>query len=256
MNFLPLVLFASSVLILHGGGLRAVDAKPGGVPRIETLRFKVNTSEAFEPFIENAYLVVDSEHHGALLIDPGSQDDQIDAYLSNNGIKLGAILNTHGHMDHTAGNEHYARAFKVKVYAHALDRPMILTDPALMVFLDQEGPVTLGGFRLTVIHVPGHTPGSVAYLLSGALFTGDTLFRDGIGAAWGRTKAQQDDSIQQELHGIRNKLLTLPGDTAVHPGHGEATSISRERTSHAFLKPGALPHSTAPSKLMPPTEKK
>lgn len=154
------------------------------------------------PSTEKAYLVVDPASKGALLIDPGAPDPRLDDYLARKGLVLRAILNSHGHPDHTGGDDYYACRFRVKVYVHRLERPLMLTDPSVMMFFSKTGRVEMGGFHVTILPVPGHTPGSVAYLIQGLLFTGDALFKGGIGVAWGATQAERDRSVQQELGGI------------------------------------------------------
>jgi glyoxylase-like metal-dependent hydrolase (beta-lactamase superfamily II) len=214
----------------------------------EIVLFSLNVGEPSSPFFENAYLVIDPRSKGAILIDPGCPDDRIDDYLFRNGLKLQAILNTHGHLDHTSGNDYYARKFGVKSYAHHQDRPMILSTPTVMIFLTKAGHLNLGGMDLQVLHTPGHTPGSVAYLIHGVLFTGDTLFRGDIGSAWGSTKPEQDLCLQQEIQSIVSALLPLPASTPVYPGHGDKTTLGEERNSNPWLKAGAFSSASPPRK--------
>jgi len=214
-----------------------MEAKPGTPATLMVVRFQVNVGETFNPFLENTYLVVDLASKTALLIDPGAPDPPIDDYIAQHGLRLRAILNTHGHSDHVGGNEYYARKFEVKAYALRQDRPLMMTDPALMVFLDQAGPMDLGGIEMRLLHVPGHTPGSVCYCIQGLLFSGDTLFRGSIGLGWGTTTAERENSLRQEIEGIKQQLLTLPADTQVYPGHEEGTTIGAERTNNPFLGP-------------------
>ncbi len=229
-------------------GFQGAGPKGEAPSKAEVILFPINVGEEFNPFIENAYLVVDPGSRSAILIDPGSPDNRIDDFLSHDNLRLQAILNTHGHLDHTSGNEYYARKYKVKAYAHVLDRPMILTDSSLMVFLAKAGRTDIGGFDLRIIHVPGHTPGSVVYLIQGSLFTGDTLFRGAVGVAWGRTKGERERCLKQEVEGITSKLLPLPADTPVYPGHGDMTTLGMEKENNPLIKLEARHRSTTAGK--------
>jgi len=231
-------LLTSSLFLGPAPGLQKGGSTPEAPSKVEVILFQVNVGEAFDSFLENAYLVVDQASQTALLIDPGAPDSPIDDYLAQHRLKLRAILNTHGHSDHVGGNEYYARKFDVKVYAHRLDQPLILTEPSLMVFLDRAGPMKLGGFEVRLLPVPGHTPGSLCYLIEGLLFSGDTLFHGSIGLGWGTTQAEREGSLRREIEGIKRKLLPLPSDTRVYPGHEGGTTIGAERAHNPFLNPG------------------
>lgn len=181
----------------------------------------------------NAYILFEPDREDALVIDPGADAEGIRAMLG--GRRLAGILLTHGHTDHI-GAVAALRGPDTPVYIHSLDAAM-LTDPGLSlstmtgdaasqgeadVLLD-EGDITVAGIPLTVIHTPGHTPGSVCFRHGDDLFSGDTLFQQG----YGRTDFPGGDVRQMALS--LRRLLALDADIRVHPGHGASTSIGAER---------------------------
>lgn len=189
------------------------------------------------------------EHRPGWIIDAGDNPAQlIDAARANN-VAVQAILFTHAHLDHIMGLGQLIAAFgAVPRYAHAVEHAWF-GDPQLNLSAFAEvGPVsvaapthtiadgdelTLGPTRWRVMHTPGHSPGSVSFVCDGAKFViaGDTLFAGSVGRSDFSTSdpALLDDSL-------RRKLLSLPDDFAVHPGHGPSTTIGRERASNPFLQ--------------------
>jgi glyoxylase-like metal-dependent hydrolase (beta-lactamase superfamily II) len=203
----------------------------------------------------NCSILGDPATREALVIDPGDEVEKILEILRRHRLSVKAIVSTHAHIDHVGGLCKLHQATGAPVMMHrddfalyqALDmqaswigmRTPQLTD--VDQFLKEGDALRWGPFEAHVLHTPGHTPGSLClYLPHGEknvalpqphLFAGDTLFAGSIGRTdlWGGSY----DEIQRSLHG---KLLALPDETLVYPGHGEATTISRERESNPFLR--------------------
>src|SRR5438128_2409551 len=200
------------------------------------------------PFDENSYVIGLGDRPNVLVIDPGFQPDLILDYLQEEGLTVAAILNTHGHVDHIAGNAALKRAFPdAPILIGAGDAPM-LTDanlnfsgqfglPVVSPPADRavsEGDVLeLAGLKLEVFEIPGHSPGHVVFLRRGTpsiVLGGDVLFRGSVG----RTDLP-GGSFAQLKAGIESKLWPLPADTVVYPGHGPTTTIGNEKRSNPFV---------------------
>ena len=165
--------------------------------------------------------------HACLVVDPGAEADRI--LKAADGAVIEAILLTHGHFDHIGAVRPLMEAFpNARLLIHALDAPMLsdpslnagrgllgreITAPAATDFVREGEQLFLAGISLSVLHTPGHTPGSVCYLSGEELFTGDTLFEHG----WGRTDLPGGDEAQM-MRSLR-RLLPLAKNTRVHPGH-------------------------------------
>ena len=202
-------------------------------------------------FRERCMLVWD-RGPGAVILDPGfstpEERDALYACVEREKLQPEAILLTHAHFDHIVGVAECAAHFSIPVYLHPEDRaclpvfaPMIdafrlpRPDISFPVREIADGEVLkLAGMEFEVIHTPGHTPGGVCYYsrATGDLFSGDTLFAGSIG----RSDLPCGD-YDREIVSIMEKLLPLPGDTRVHPGHGSDTTIAAERTGNPFLQP-------------------
>ena len=178
----------------------------------------------------NCYIVYNEESDHCVVIDPGYQPEKIAAFLKEKGLRLEAILLTHGHFDHVGGVK--ALAETCKVYLHELERtmPQALTAGPLYATDNYPAQFSVAGMDFTVLHTPGHTPGSVCLTCEDAMFSGDTLFA----GSCGRTDLPGGDwaTIQASL----KRLKELPGDYRVFPGHGEATMLSQERLYNPYLR--------------------
>ena len=202
----------------------------------ELKKFIVNVGDEKNIFYENTYVVFDVQRRDALIIDPGIPDKRIENFISERKLKIKKILNTHGHFDHVGANDHYADLFKVEVLAHEADRPLYersKNEPD--EFFSKEGSLDIEGLQVSVIHTPGHTPGSVCFLINGMLITGDTLLKKSIGRTQGKTPLEEIEKMNKEVEHIKSKLFVLPESTGVFPGHGLATSIGDERRDNPFL---------------------
>jgi len=197
------------------------------------------------PFATNCYLVADPETRDAVIIDPGDNPSIIAETVHNESFFVRAIINTHGHADHTAGNGALHDEFGCPILIHELDAPLLtnpelslaalagyttlVVPPASRVLADGD-QMTVGQFAFIVIHTPGHTPGSICLVSDGLLFSGDTLFAGSVG----RTDFP-GGSAEDLVESIHTRLLVLPDDTVVYPGHGPATTIGQERRDNPYL---------------------
>ncbi|MGD8991358.1 MAG: MBL fold metallo-hydrolase [Desulfobacterales bacterium] len=182
------------------------------------------------PFGTNSYLLRCLKTDDSVVIDaPGDAPKVLDR-LGHTNPKY--ILMTHNHIDHTGALAELKSALKVPIGAHAADaiRLPIATDLHL---LDGQA-ITFGNIDLTVLHTPGHTPGSLCFYTEGYLISGDTLFPGGPG------KTGFPTDFKQIVKSLQEKIFVLPGDTQVFPGHGDSTSLEKEK--QAFEAFAARPH--------------
>jgi hydroxyacylglutathione hydrolase len=156
------------------------------------------------------YIVGCEKTRKALVIDPGRDVDRIVSAAEKQGLEIEAIVNTHAHGDHTAGNAELKSLTGAKIIIHALDAAGY---PKADVFLKDEKTLQLGAITFEVIHTPGHTPGGICLHAQGNLFTGDTLF---VGDS-GRTDLPGGD--RPTLGKSIRRLMQLPEDTIIWPGH-------------------------------------
>ncbi len=196
-------------------------------------------------FDTNVYVLADDETSETLVIDPGADCERLAEDLEQAGLKLKYIAVTHGHGDHTGAVATLKNACGGEFVAHRGDRgqieipppwittmmPGFVDPPPIDRFIEDGDMLHLGNLAITVIATPGHTPGSVCYLHGDVVFTGDTLFQGNIG----RHDLPGGDG-DLEIRSIKTRLLTLPAETRVLPGHGPASSIGEEASSNPFLR--------------------
>jgi glyoxylase-like metal-dependent hydrolase (beta-lactamase superfamily II) len=189
-----------------------------------------------------------SERNGeCLVVDPGDDISEILAIVDRHGLKVRTVVVTHAHIDHIGGARKLKEATGALVYLHADDVPLYDHLDMQAAWLGMETPdrteidtyardgdrVWVGGTDLLVMHTPGHTPGSISLWIPAEkkLVAGDTLFRDSIG----RTDLPGGDP-QKILRSIHDKYFALPEETVVVPGHGELTTMGREKERNPFLR--------------------
>jgi len=205
----------------------------------------------FNPVQENTYLLWDQTGE-CVFIDPGNlfpdENEKLRKFVEDQNLKPVKIINTHGHFDHSFGVRYLADTFHIGFvyhredkflidnlvpYAKSMGLPFNNEAPEAEYFLNEGDIFTYGHTQLKLIHVPGHSPGSLAFYNHEhhLLFSGDVLFRNSIG----RTDLPSGD-YNQLIKGIKEKLFSLPDETVVLPGHGPSTTIDYEKKNNPFLK--------------------
>jgi glyoxylase-like metal-dependent hydrolase (beta-lactamase superfamily II) len=194
---------------------------------------------------ENCYAVSDGRGN-AVVIDPGDDFETIVDYLIESGLKLLAILNTHGHYDHVGAVAALRWASGAPFYLHSGDlrllrhtnlyrklfdgeRPIVI--PQVDRFCDEnQGQLTFGGMEFRVLHTPGHTAGGVSFVSGTDVFTGDTLFRGAVG------RIDLPGGDERALRTSLRKLSLLDPEMAIHPGHGRPSTIGAELQDNAAFR--------------------
>lgn len=197
------------------------------------------------PFEENTYLIWDETSRQAAIVDPGMidprEENAIDSFIADNKLIVKYILLTHAHLDHVFGARHAKTTYGVDIIAHKGDQPLAASLPdqaarfhlpyrlsplTIDSFASDGQTLTLGNEEIKALNVPGHSEGSLAYYMphDGYLLSGDVLFNNAVG----RTDLP-GGSTAKLYQSITGKLLTLPDDTIVFPGHGSPTTIKAEK---------------------------
>jgi hydroxyacylglutathione hydrolase len=185
----------------------------------------------------NCYVASSQETKEAIIIDPGidlsSEAEPILDYIAAKKLNEKFIVNTHGHDDHIQGNSFFQQKFNVPICIHLLDEHFIEdlekgSYPPNFFFKDGS-QIKIGNETLNILHTPGHTPGSICLVGEKLVFTGDTLFAGGIG------RTDFPGGSMSEMRNSLKKLMALPLNLLVYPGHGENSIIVEEKKSNPFL---------------------
>ncbi len=202
------------------------------------------------PYNLNTYIITCKETRKAVIIDPGGQTESLLTFIGNENIIPVKILNTHGHADQFFSTEKFKKSYPIPSCLHK-DDDTFFKDPDVQrktkqavglpppypadIRLSDLDIVKFGNADLTVIHTPGHTPGSVCFLTEDHLFTGDALF---VGEA-GRTDLP-GGNLDMLIHAIKNRILPLPKKTIIHPGHHHTgddiqSTIEKEMKENIYI---------------------
>ncbi len=193
------------------------------------------------PYAENCYVISDDCGVG-VIVDPGSDGENIYLQVLQAGVKPVAILLTHGHFDHVGAVNYLKNKYNLQVYANIYEKGILSDASKIYVFGGQGEAVKVdkwvadgdelvfGELKFKVLHTPGHTAGSCCYLAENHLIAGDTLFFESIGRC-----DLPGGSFETIDKSIKTKLYTLDGDTIVYPGHGSTTDIDHEKKFNPFV---------------------
>ncbi len=195
-------------------------------------------------FEVNCYILWDEKDKEAIVVDPGEEGERIIEVIRKDSLKIRSIVNTHTHIDHIGANDFLREKTEAPLLAHSAD-VFLLQNAELNLstltgkdrsfslpdrVLEEGDEIRVGGFSLRILHTAGHTPGSICLYGDNKLFSGDTLFAGGIGRtdlAGGNYKELQKS--------IKDKILTLPDEVIVYPGHGPSTTVGKERKCNLFI---------------------
>ncbi|MBG0832845.1 MBL fold metallo-hydrolase [Planomonospora sp. ID67723] len=199
------------------------DVQVGGPADVRELPAVTISKLAVGPFDNNAYLIRCNDTGDGLLIDAAAEPERLLEFVGD--MPIGRIVTTHGHGDHWQALEEVARETGALVIAHPLDAPALPVPVDLTV--EHGDRVTVGVVSMDVIHLRGHTPGSIALHYNGHLFTGDSLFPGGVG-----NTEKDPERFAQLFADVSERIFDrFPDETWVYPGHGKDTTLGAERPS-------------------------
>jgi hydroxyacylglutathione hydrolase len=201
------------------------------------------------PFQENCYIIGDEATGVGAVVDPGDEASRIAMAVEQTGLEIGSIIVTHAHIDHVGAVAALVDEYSCPVLMHAEAEPMLeqLPTQALMMGLrfgkvptvdrhiGEGETLEVGGLRLRPLYTPGHAPGHLAFYIEeeGLVLSGDALFAGSVGRV-----DLPGGSMEVLMRSIQERLMTLPDETRVYPGHGPQTEIGSERAANPFLQGG------------------
>lgn len=203
----------------------------------------------FNPFQVNTYLLYDDSKEG-IVIDPACQNEsefsELESFIKENSINLKYMVNTHAHVDHIMGNKFLRNHFNIESVSHKAGLPLLKQAVEMGAafgievqkpfepdkFIDEGDELSFGNIHLKIFHTPGHSPGSIVlhHKESKSIFVGDVLFNGGIG----RTDLP-GGNYDTLITSIKDKLMIMDDETVVYSGHGDETTIGREKAENPFL---------------------
>lgn len=182
----------------------------------------------------NCYILYEETASSCAVFDPGDEAEKVLSFVDKLGLTVDAVVLTHGHFDHVGGVKTIAAETACRVFLCSQELSLLPMLTAGKLFYtdtyDEGDTLSLAGLTISVLHTPGHTPGSVCLLVNDVMFSGDTLFAGSIGRTDfpGSSPEAMEESLAQ--------LKAIPEDLAVFPGHGESTTLSREKKYNPYLR--------------------